>query len=125
MICSMVRSDLRSCGKTTWIVWVSASTRRRRDSAPDGELLVSPPCPQTSFTSSSSRAHLLVLVIVACNESHRHPLGIRTQVSSRKMGNLFGGNACGVCDDNDDDDDDFFCVCPTLSVMRGGQSENS
>ena len=57
----------------------------RRDSAPDGEQLVSPSCPQTSFTSASSRAHVLELVIVACNESHRVPLGIRTQVSSRKM----------------------------------------
>ena len=31
---------------------------------------------------------------VASNESHRHPLGFRTQVFTRKMGNLFGGNAC-------------------------------
>ena len=65
---------------------VCAVVRRRRDSAPDGELLVAPPCPQTSFTSSSSRVHSLELVIVACNESHRHPLGIRTKVSSQKNG---------------------------------------
>ena len=55
-----------------------AVVRRRRNSAPDGELLVAPPCSQTSFTSASSRARLLVLVSVCSHVNDGLPLGFGT-----------------------------------------------
>ena len=50
---------------------VGAVVRRRRNSAPDGELLVAPPSSQTSFTSPSSRARMLE--IVSLQPSQRWP----------------------------------------------------
>ena len=67
---------------------VGAVVRHRRNSAPNGELLVAPPCSQTSFTSPSSRARMLELVSVCSHLNDGLPLAFGT----------IGYKGCNTCE---------------------------